>query len=108
MSPSDIFFLDIYFVLGVVPIDTVLYIAVVTKAELKGKILGNPVYEIKAAELIEFNRSDRNLNSDPSKTSILNLLSSGFFFSYSYRLTLSIGAVSNGTNLHDQSNKNFY
>lgn len=108
LSPDEILYIDIYFFLGVIPIETVLYIAVVTKVESKGQLLGKTIYEISEIELIEFNRSEDPKNLENSKTSIKKLLSSGFYFSFDYSLTLNIGYESQGGTLHDESDKRFY
>lgn len=108
MSPEEIFYTDIYFFLGVIPINTVLCIAVVTKAHEKGVLLGKTIYEISEIEIIEFNRCDDPRSLESSKTNIKKLLSSGFYFSFSYALTLNIGHESLGGTLHDESDKSFY
>jgi synaptojanin len=108
VRPEDIFFIDIYLLLGVIPIETVLYIAVVTKADLKGEILGKKILEIKSAQLIEFNISDHGRNLESHKSSILKLLSSGFYFSYNYKLTIPIRQGLDASCLHEGSDKRFY
>lgn len=90
VNPEDIFFLDIFLILGVIPIGTATFIAVATKAEIRGEIMGCKIFEIKEAELIEFNRSEGKNNSDSHKANILKLLSTGFYFSYQYELTQSL------------------
>lgn len=105
---NEVFFIDIYTLLGVIPIDSTLYISVVTKADVKGNLRGSQVFEIREIELIEFTRSDNAKNQESEKKSIKKLFNSGFFFSFTYLLTRNIGFIKQNEHLHEDSDLRFY
>lgn len=105
---NEVFFIDIFTLLGVIPIDSCLYIAVVTKADVKGNLRGSQVYEIKEIELIEFTRSENMKCQENEKNNIKKLFSSGFFFSFTYLLTRNSGFAKQFEYLHEDSDCRFY
>ena len=108
IPPEEIWFIDIYLLLGVIPIGTGTFIAVATKAETRGDFFGSTIYEIKEAELIEFTRTEEPKSLESHKVNIQKLLSSGFYFSYRYNLTRQVGTQNNGAAPHSEADKRFY
>ena len=106
---NEIYYLDVFLIVGIIPIDSVLYVVVVTEANIVDTLLDRNIYEIKAAELIPVKSTGRESESQESqKQSICKLLSSGFYFSYYYDLTRSMSDKQNEGNLHERAEKSYY
>lgn len=108
-SRNRIFYLDIFLIVGTVPIDSILYLIVVTAANIIDTIKDQNIYEIKQVELIpEVYRENNSENHVSQIQNISRLLSSGFYFSYYYDLTNSLNKKVIEGNLHERADKSFY
>ena len=105
---EDIFFMDIFSLLGIIPVSSSTLIAVVTSADLKGSLRGRQVYEIREIELIEFIRPEDQKSMETEKASIKKLFSSGFYFSFTYLLTRPTSYLKESGSLHEDSDPRFY
>lgn len=107
-TPRDeIFYLDVFLIIGVIPVGSILYIVVVTEANIIDSIQDKNIYEIKSAELIPVICA-RGESESAEKQSICKLLSSGFYFSYYYDLTRSLPEKAIDGNLHERAEKSYY
>ena len=106
---NDIHYLDIFLIVGVVPIDSILYVILVTGANIIDTIKDHNIYEIKSVELVPVKSSRYESEAhEAQKQSICKLLSSGFYFSYYYDLTRSLDKKIFEGNLHERADKSFY
>jgi hypothetical protein len=105
---EEVFFTDIQVFLGLIPINSSTFLAVVTNSDLKGTLNGSPIFEIREVELIEFTRDEDWKNVENEKMSIKKLFSSGFYYSFSYLLTRPIHYSSKIQSIHDDSDERFY
>ena len=54
VNENDLYYLDIFSILGIIVIDSILYLGVITDANIIGSIHKSNIYEIKGAEMIPF------------------------------------------------------
>jgi synaptojanin len=109
VNDDELYYLDIFSILGVIVIDSVLYLTVTTDADIIGSIHNSNIYEIKGTELIPFVPNTIEPETQASeKDNISKLFTSGFYFSYYYDLTRSMQNSSNQENLHSRADKSFY
>ena len=108
ISAEDIFYIDIFCLLGIIPVSSSTLIVVATSADLKGSLQGRQVYEIREIELIELALPEDHKSVETEKASIKKLFSSGFYFSFTYPLTRPTSALKDFRSLHEDSDKRFY
>lgn len=109
ISKDDIQYLEIFAILGIIPIGSVLFVAVITEADVIGMLDGHPIYEIKGTELLEF--ESKNWETEDmtyQKQNISKLFSSGFYFSYYYDLTNTVQNAKEEGSLHDRADRRYY
>ncbi|OMJ70418.1 hypothetical protein SteCoe_31601 [Stentor coeruleus] len=106
---GEIYYLDIFLIVGIVPIDTYLYLVLVTEANIIDALKEQNIYEIKRIHMIPVNNSIKETESQVLEMqNISKLLSSGFYFSYYYDLTRSLDQEKVQGNLHERAEKSFY
>ena len=106
---NEIYYLDVFLIVGIIPIDSVLYVVVVTAADIIDTLRDRNIYEIKAAELVPVKCLGKESDSqETQKQSICKLLSSGFYFSYYYDLTRTMSDKAIEGNLHERAEKSYY
>ena len=108
ISAEDIFFINIFSLLGIIPVSSSTLIAVATSVDLKGSLQGRQVFEIREVELIEFIRGEDHKTMETEKSSIKKLFSSGFYYSFTYPLTKPTSSLKDFRSLHEDSDKRFY
>ena len=106
---SDLYYLEIFSLLGVVVVDTILYLGVVTDADIIGNIHQANIYEIKGIELLPYLPNTwEPENQVFEKENLSKLFTSGFYFSYYYDLTRSMQNSVPGDDVHTRADPSFY
>lgn len=106
---SEIYYLDIFLIAGIVPVNEILYLLVVTEADIIDSIKEQNIYTINGVRFIPIDLQMPESESEKSQIQNLSkMLSSGFYFSYYYDLTHSLSSSSNKENLHDRADPSFY
>lgn len=108
-SENDLYYLEVFAILGILTIDSILYIGVITDADVIGSLHGANIYEIKGIELIPFIPNSWEPETQAfEKENVSKLFTSGFYFSYFYDLTRNLQDVMAGDNVHARADSSFY
>ena len=108
-SPSQLYYLDCFFILGIIPIENVFFLAAVTEADVVDTLKSHNIYEIKDVELIPFESVTQETELlSLQKQNICKLLTSGFYFSYNYDLTNPMQRSPQGETQHERADTRFY
>ena len=106
---SELYYLDIFLILGIIVIDSVLYLCVVTDADIIGSLAKANIYHIRGIKLLTFVHNSWEPDCAVlDKEELERLFNTGFYFSYYYDLTRSMQRAKMDENLHDRADKSFY
>lgn len=106
---TEIYYLDIFLIIGIVPVNEILYLAVVTEADIIDSIKDQNIYTIKGTRFIPISLEMRESESERVETqNLIKLLSTGFYFSYYYDLTRALSSHKVEGSLHDRADTSFY
>lgn len=109
LDHRTLYVLDVFLLIGVLPINGVLFLGVVTEADAIDTLDNKNVYSVVDVDFIEVQPQRLNEETEDSKRNVTKLLENGFYFSYKCDLTLSMQKARGETgNLHEKSNKDFY
>lgn len=109
-SEQELLYLEVFCIVGVLPIEGVLHLVAVTEADVVGVLSHSNIYSVKAVELLQFEENVvKGELIESNKRDLSKLLISGFYFSYHYDLCNSLQRAAGKTgNLHERADKQFY
>lgn len=106
---SELYYLDVFSILGIIVLDSRLYLCVITDADIIGTLAKANIYEIKGIRILPFVHDPYDLEKETiEKANIAKLFTTGFYFSYYYDLTRSMQRSKVDSNLHNRADKSFY
>jgi len=112
VTRDQLYFMEVYGLIGLVTIDDINFIVVITEAAQVGTMRSSPLLTIKNIEFIPFEPQASGPTDSLTKQiqGLMRLLSTGFYFSLGYDLTNSLQKqfqAAAGT-LHDRADRRFY
>lgn len=106
---SELYYLDVFSILGIIVLDSTLYLCVITDADIIGTLAKANIYEIKGIKLLPYVHNPSEQEQETiEKENLTKLFTTGFYFSYYYDLTRSMQRSKADSNLHNRADKSFY